>query len=339
MISFWFEIIFGSTELDVRRFGEAKYISGPLISWVALILFTAIIVKLAFSGLTSKREMMDGGGELIYLSGFLANFLTVAVFIGFIKEIRMAVKPSFTLIVSFLALFLAYLVVGERDYVFRFVFVFLCVYMTFYKKGGVLFSFAVLLGLVLMLPASQALKGILVGGVAVENIYSLQNLFFGEFASAARNTYMLVEYGVQHSWSYFYSDVIRGLVPFASGSELTSTAAWYNKEYRVEHGFSGTSGWGFSIVANGYVIGKEWGVFTVLSVVSLVLNVFHRLAAKSVYMYVFYLMLLSGAVYTIRADLAGFLALGFKVSGVAVIGVWMLSYVLRLSNKKQGDQL
>lgn len=332
-VSFLFETLFGPTKLKLDGFYNKGSISGELISWPLFVVFIVFTFQLGLSGLSSKREMMDEGGGLIYLSGFLANFITIATFITFIRKLDGSLKPNCTLIVSFSVLLFGYLIVGERDYIFRFVFVFLCVYMTFYRRGTFSFNMGVLFLLVMILPASQALKGVFVSGVAEGDIYTMRGMFFGEFTSAGRNLYMLIDHGVEDSWSYLYSDFMRGIIPFASNFDFSSTAAWYNQAYRYDHGFSGSSGWGFSIVANGYVIARGLGVVIVMSLISLILNIFHKLAKSSIYLYMFYLMLLSGAIYTIRADFAGFLSLGFKVSGAAIIGMWFLSHMLRLAKR------
>ena len=189
---------------------------------------------------------------------------------------------------------------------------------------------------IVLVPISQAFKSIMLTGEVSLNSFGLELILSNEFTSSGRNLYSLVYFGVQNSFSYLFNDVFRAFIPtmLIPDIGINSTANWFNSIYRYSHGFSGSSGWGFSLIGEGYLIGGYFGVMLLMIIYASVISFFYNLRFKSVYFYAFYVLLFLVSIYVLRADLANFLSQAFKVSGLAVFAMYLFGRVLKDRNKK-----
>ena len=167
--------------------------------------------------------------------------------------------------------------------------------------------------------------------------YSLLVLLLSnEFISASRNFYSLLLYGVEHNIYFLFNDIIRAFTPsiLLPSLDIQSTGSWFNKIYRVENDFYGTSGWGFSIIGTGYLVGGWWGIILITSIYSFVLSILYNMRIKSVYWYVFYLLAFTTAIYVIRGDMANFLSQVFKIGGLSVFSLFIIHrFFIRIRKK------
>lgn len=295
-----------------------------LVMGCCLLLIAYSLHAVAGAGHVSKREIFDSERILVMVMGFSFWVLTAAGLLVVVRWRFAGVRPDRWIFIALLFAVLAYLVVGERDYMFRII---ICVAFIFFdhkRKANLLLLLCLLFAVAVALPFAQEYKAAWVaeriGGAAAER----GDVFMGEFYGASRNLYVLVSRGHDANWSFLGNDFLRGLIPFGGKLELQSSTAWFNQVYRLEEGIGGTSGWGLGLVAEGSLIGGIPGIILVMAFVSAMVSLFYKMRVRSEYWYVFYLLSLSTAIYCIRADLANVLSMTYKVGGAAVLMLYLL---------------
>lgn len=307
-------------------FHSFKYRSAPSERLIFLCILPFIIypvMVILSSGASSKREILDSLSTIKMLSDFALLILTVLVFIRAVRVGLLFYRDIAILLYMLFCVFYV-LLTGERDILFKVLFGFLIIYydqrknFNFFKMIGI---FAVL---VFVVPISQYFKGVLlVGEVAFDRV-GWDLILYSEFMSASRNFYSLLVFDVDQNISFLVSDVFRAFVPtmLVGDTNVQSTVAWFERVFRPENGFSGTSGWGFTIVGFGYMIGGFSGIVLIMVFYAWLLALLYNLRWKSLYWYAFYILALAAFVYVLRADLANLLSLLFKISGLCVLLVY-----------------
>ena len=301
-----------------------------LVMGCCLLLIAYSLHSVAGAGHVSKREIFDAERTLVLAMGFSFWVLTVAGLLVVVRWRFAGVRPDRWIFVALFFAVLAYLVVGERDYLFRIIICVAFIVFDHKRKANLLLLLGLLFAVAVLLPFAQEYKAVLIaerigGGVAERG-----DVFMGEFFGASRNLHILVSRGHDANWSFLWNDFLRGLIPFGGKLELQSSTAWFNQVYRIEEGIGGTSGWGLGLVAEGTLIGGIPGIILVMTLVSAMLSLFYKMRVRSEYWYVFYLLSLSTAIYCIRADLANVLSMTFKVGGAAVLMLYGLGRFRRI---------
>jgi hypothetical protein len=182
-----------------------------------------------------------------------------------------------------------------------------------------------------VVPISQYFKGVLLSGEVAFDRDGWDLILYSEFMSASRNFYSLLFFGVDQDISFLLSDISRAFVPtmITGETDVQSSVAWFERVFRAENGFSGTSGWGFTIVGFGYIVGGIFGIVAIMVFYASLLGALYNLRWRSIYWYAFYILALAAFVYVIRADLANLLSLLFKISGLAMMLVYLAHLMMR----------
>lgn len=303
--------------------GGKELLSEKIVYWPILLFVLISLFATMAGGYTSKRDILDSGSVFKNIGELFFYVLLVIVILHTLRSGRKLVTYK-TLIVIFVGLGY-FLLLGERDVFFRSSI--LAVLMLVDRKNIPVFLstlFIVSLAVVIV-PLSQEFKAVFLSGDINIKRQGLDLVFSNEFISAGRNVYSLMYYGVDHSLSFLFGDVLRAFIPsvFMSDFDIQSTGSWFNSVYRVNNNFSGTAGWGFTIIGQGYLISGYWGVFVIMSIIAIIISLFYRRCYKSEYWYVFYLIALTTYIYIIRADFANLLSQVFKIGGLSVLGVYL----------------
>ncbi|EHS1183672.1 oligosaccharide repeat unit polymerase [Vibrio vulnificus] len=295
---------------------------------VIFIVFFIIVIGgvLVFkSGATSKRELLDSNSGINSIIGYVVLFGLIAICLRALRVSRtMQLDPI--LYCFFILLLVNMLVTGERDSLFRFIILMLFVFFDFHKRASFKITVFLLLMAVFVVPISQLFKSAFLSGSIGVIQTGLELLLSNEFVSAGQNLYSLIYFGVDHSVLFVFTDLVRAFTPsvLLDSLNIQSTVAWFNNTYRVENSFSGTAGWGFGIIAEGYLIGDLAGVVFVSFALSLFISFFYRRSFISEYYYVFYLCLITTSIYVLRGDLANLLSQSLKINGILVIFLYFL---------------
>lgn len=294
---------------------------------IFIILSFFVILGIVFaikSGANTKIEA-NSSNPFKIVSVFSFWILTV---IAIIRAYRLKDKMLKDIkLYIFLIIALVYmLATGERDVIFRIVFVFLLIYYDRKQNVSFLLIIFILLSIAILIPISQGFKAIFLTGSITISQLGLSSVFSNEFLSAGRNFYSLFLYGVEHDISYLFNDLIRATFPSIVSESLNihSTTSWFGSEYRVMHGFSGTSGWGFTLIGEGYLIGDIFGVALVSFLYALIIGNLYNLRVKSIYWYSFYLLAFASSIYVLRADFANLLSQVFKIGGISVFTLFII---------------
>lgn len=295
---------------------------------VSIVMVLTVYILLRGGGSKSAIASEVGGVKLIGNVSFIILTILVMLVLSRLPGNRILVNKVFLGFASICLLYV--LVAGERDVLFRLL---IAAIVIFYEKNRSLNFFKICLIIFLaafIVPISQFFKAVFVA----EDFYvslSWIDFFSNEFSAASRNLYTLLHFGVSHDWRFVVSDIVRAIVPsFLFGEDgFYSSTKWFNQVFRVSNDFSGSSGWGFGLVAQGYLLGGYAGVAFVSAFVAFITCYFHNRKNKSEYYFVFYVYLITVLVYVMRADLSNFISQSFKIGGFSLLVLWMSSRLMK----------
>jgi oligosaccharide repeat unit polymerase len=302
----------------------SKTLVACAVCWFGTAVYLVAAVR---SGATTKRELVDAaasGSPMLRLGPFFVLLTLFAVL--YLQRRWSEQRPSTWFLAAALVWFaIGMLVSGQRDYLFRFL---VSVFFLFHasRRRIPLWAFVVciMLGVVAM-PITQASKGLLLGNPFALDVQALE-LFAGEFSNAGRNLYViLVSEPNPFNGTTFVWDLQRVFALNVLGGESVGTSEWFNRRYRVEEGIAGTSGWGFSIVAEGYINYGAFGVFATLFFMGAVSGWLYRRSPRSACWLVGYILYISAATYSIRADMANFVSPNLKFVLVPMLFIYVMS--------------
>ncbi|WP_193000267.1 O-antigen polymerase [Vibrio litoralis] len=307
-----------------------------MIIWFASLAVSFICLAYVYtSGATSKLEITRLGGihTLGYYSTLILNILTL------LRCVRLPVRSIYKdkMIIIIILYFVFYLIVaGERDIPFRFLISCLIIYTVKTKAFGFSKILSFLTIVVIIVPISQMFKSVAVGGLSLNN-FSLLMLFSNEFITTSRNLYSLLFFGVEHSLSFIFTDVLRAFLPspILDSLDIMSTNKWFNTLYRTDNDFSGSAGWGLGLIPQGIIVGGYFGVYLIMTLVGIIIGSLYALRIKSQMYLLFYILALTVSIYCFRADLANYLSQIFKINGFSFLIIFYFSkWLKRLSGGK-----
>lgn len=271
------------------------------------------------SGFTTKREVIDSSSGSVL--AYLMIFFVVLGVLSTIRNVHLFSKEKrfFDWVATFsiFILLLGYGFTGERDFVFRYIFMFLIMYFTFKKKFSVIYPLAIILLLGFLLPASQALKGAVIADHVDFSIVSQRSIFENEFSSAGRNLQYVIDAGISDMNGITYLWDLKRSIPFLEGGQ--STGKWFNEVLRHRYGDAGSSGWGFSLVAEGYINFGAKGVFFQYFFIGFITLLIYVFSGKNELVFIFYVFYMASLIYVQRADLANYIGFCFKVNLIVVL--------------------
>lgn len=299
---------------------------------------TLCVVFLSFffissSDLQSKSDVNAQGGIVKLLSYYSLLLSTALILIRMTRLGAGFYKDKYFVVFSLLTLLYVGFT-GERDVLFRFLICSLLIY-TYNKNNFSVFKILLLVfSASILVPLSQAFKAVFISGFSGVN-FELATVFSNEFISTSRNLYTLIYFGVDSQPSFLFTDFMRGVLPSAITEKfnIISTSQWFNSHYRVVNNFDGRAGWGFGLVPQGYLIGKELGCMLVMMFSAIIINWSYIKSNKNEYWFVFYLLSLTVLIYAMRADFANLVSQTFKIGGVSVLILYSFHRILVRLNR------
>ncbi|WOA33078.1 O-antigen polymerase [Alloalcanivorax xenomutans] len=271
------------------------------------------------SGFKSKREVIDSFSGSA--TSYLMIFFVVLGVLSILRNVQLFSERKFFFdkisIISVLILFLGYGFTGERDFVFRYIFMFVMILFAYKWRFSVFYPVAIILLLGTLLPVTQAMKGAFIADQIDLSIVSQRSIFENEFSSAGRNLKYVLDSGLDKMNGLTYIWDIKRATPFIG--ETQSTGRWFNEVLRSRYGDSGSSGWGFSLVAEGYMNFGPLGVFVQYLFIGFVSVLVFLLSRKGGLFLVFYLFYMASLIYVQRGDMANYIGFCFKLNLAVVI--------------------
>jgi len=327
-----------SLSFNLNRFNRVKQ-NNPLFLSESLIflLFSFVVVFMLFYVLMSGAETkLDVAGPIVQIGHFS---LLIMITIFAIRIVRLNEKFYWDKIIPLFFLFVVIylLVTGERDAVFRVALICILIFFDQNKKAGPFMILVLLIAAAIIVPLSQAFKAVMLSGDLNIPSLGMGAVLSNEFISASRNLYSVMLFEAEQTVEHFFTDVGRAIIPsmLLPDINLESSNRWFNSTFRGQHGFDGAAGWGFGIIAHGYIIAGVPGVIFIMTIYSSIICYFFNARTKSIYWYIFYILMLVTAIYCIRADLANFLSQSFKVTGTFIFLLIFSHFIMRkdLHNK------
>lgn len=306
-----------------------------IFAWLALCICAGLIIYVLGSGVSSKREFLNmvraSGLELAFNIFSFATVIYVLRLIVISQSfggLNVKVQVFDRLGIAMLLIFMAgFGVTGERDFVFRLLLLTMVVLFGLAYRYKYYYLLVATFALVLILPFSQAAKAYLIStGIEYEG-YKAGDIFNTEFASAGRNTYYVIARDITGYGGETILWDIKRYFNFIFADQQ-STGVWFNDYIRRSFGDEGTSGWGFSLVAEGYMNFGIWGAAILFFVIGIITGFVYRLSSRSGFYYAIYLLYIPTLIYVVRADVANYLSLAFKVNIVMVLIVYASAYFL-----------
>ncbi|KZY46032.1 hypothetical protein A3732_08340 [Oleiphilus sp. HI0050] len=318
--------------------GRNSTLTSELVLWVPLlsIVFFGILTFIT-SGASSKRELVDGGGGIHAITEFSVLFAVLIFSFRAVRLVRVG-KPllrDIPILFFCCVMLLNMLASGERDILFRSLLMLFIIILDASRKATGKVVFSLIFGAFLLVPVSQAFKSVLLTGSINFNAAGLELLLSNEFMVAARNFYSLLYFDVEHSAFHLVTDLIRAIFPsFLLGEDITSTVVWFHNVFRVENGFPGSSGWGFGIIAQGYLVGGVGGVVFIGALLGGVLVLSYNRRFNSIYCYVFHVVVVMTSIYVMRADLTNLISQLVKVNGLFLALLYLFHKLFKVRQVK-----
>lgn len=326
-------VTFSLKQFNGLKNGTISFLSEKLLFILLSFFVVFTLIYVLMSGAETK---LDIGGPIVQI-GHFALLIMITIIALRIGRLEKQFYRDKLVLGFFLFLIMYLLITGQRDAVFRVALICIVIFFDKNKKSGPILVFALLMSAAIIVPVSQAFKAVLLSGELDIINLSARSILSNEFISASRNLYSVILFEAEHKVEYLFTDIGRAFIPsiLLPGLHLESSTQWFNHTFRVGHGFDGSSGWGFGIIAHGYIIGGGLGIIFIMTIYSSILCYFYNARIKSIYWYVFYIMMLLTAIYCIRADLANFLSQSFKVTGTFLFLLVFSHFVMRkdLHNK------
>lgn len=314
----------------------------PTLTSEWLILLIAVpftlyyVLIISHSDASSKRDIIENYWIVKTISDFFILAITILIFLRAMRIGESFYRDSFIVLYFFFCTFYV-LLTGERDLLFKVLFGLIIIYYDQRKSFGPLKMIAIFSSILFIVPISQYFKSALLSGTIDINRAGADLILNSEFISSSRNFYSLLVFDVTRDASFILSDMARALIPTTLLGDygVQSTVAWYDTVFRPENGFQGTSGWGFTIVGFGYVVGGLTGIVSIMTFYAWLLSAFYNQRWRSQYWYSLYILALSAFVYVLRADLANLLSQVFKISGLCVLALYMTHSLLKKPSNNQ----
>ncbi|MCO7622419.1 MULTISPECIES: hypothetical protein [Pseudomonas] len=311
-----------------------KNTTSEQVLFVCVLPFVIVpVLMILNSGASSKREILAVFSFAKFISDFGLLVITVLVFFRAVRIGRLFYLDLGVLLYVLFCLFYV-LLTGERDILFKVIFGFLIIYFDQRRSFSFVKMLGIFGGLVFVVPVSQYFKGVLLsGGVNFDRV-GWDLILYSEFMSASRNFYSLLVFDAQQDLTFLIQDIMRAFVPsiLVGDTGVQSSVSWFENVFRPEHGFEGTSGWGFTIVGFGYIVGGIGGIILIMTFYAWLLAVLYSYRWASLYWYSFYILALAAFVYVLRADLANLLSMLFKISGLSVLIIYFFHGLIKKHN-------
>lgn len=295
-----------------------------------IIIFIDLIITLRL-GLGSKREVLNMlQTHIISRLGKMAVQL-MPIMLTLIIGDKMIPKWSKInwIIAILITMTLVMLILGERSAIVQILIIGLLSYNYFYKRISIKKAFFYAIIILFFIIIGVQLKSFF---LTKRNLNLFDEtpfwvkIFNSEFACASINTTNILNYKDTFSLSYglkyiklfFYpfnflplSFVLKkiGLPYFFS---IIDNSTWYHENILV----GATSGYGFSMVADGYMEGGILGVIFMFAILALIVKEIYKRSRRSFLFLIAYIIVIPIFMYSIRASFLYFIGYFIKYIGV-----------------------
>ena len=310
--------------------------------WPCLAVCTTLAFIAATSGASSKRDFLNYAEEKNISSLFIFFIISALIYaLALLEKFKDPSKTAFPKIlldkqgIAILSIFLiAFGATGERDYIFRLLLLIMLIAFSTRYKYKYYYLIASSIALVLILPLTQAAKSYLLADQIIYEGYQAGDIFNTEFASAGKNIFYVIDRNIT---GYNGETLIYDLKRYFDFifSDQQSTVSWFNNYIRGIFREDGTAGWGFSLVAEGYINFGYIGPALIFLIIGLATGIVYRLSQKNSAYFGFYILYIPSLIYVIRADIGNYLSIIFKVNLIIILLVFISGKIWHALQKKE----
>lgn len=272
-----------------------------IIYFLIFLIIGLSIISISQQNFQHKREIY-AANCLLYKFAFSAVYIVETMYVFFLLNMKDAFHSSYkkTVLPFGVLLFLMSMYSGERDIFFSFLLLTIFVLYDKHVIKKLHFTFLVPIG-ILLIPLSAIYKGFFLTGKAYGSLSIhtfIQQFFDGEFRSASQNVQGLIHFHEQTKGIFPYSQILTDIFRIFK-SELPNTIEWYKEMF---WNYTQT-GYGFTLVGEGYVIGGIVGIAVIAVIVGITIKLLYVYSKETCYAKTLYICSIPSIIYAIRADL------------------------------------
>lgn len=306
-----------------------------LIYIFALFLIIITSVYVASHSFSHKSQIYSNGGLLINamfkIPLILSIFLPILV-ISYHK--RTGKLPIYDILFGTIAISILTFLSGERDLGFRFIFILILLlyFMGYVKRRFFFLLIPIGIGILIL---SVVFKYYFLSGEYSSRVgeYGLTYTFLtSEFQSASSNLQYLV--------SFSFAEGIMGLkrlladVVSLFDRNTPSLVGWYqNMFFQFK-----TTGMGFTLVGEGYLIGGWKGIILLFGLVGIIIKLFYKYAQRNIYLFSAYLYFIPLMIYSFRGDFSTILSGIVRQILITEIFIYILINLIYRKSKKAYEE-
>lgn len=291
----------------------------------------AILLWSLSSGYSSKRELND-----YFLSKypFIVPLWVVFIVLS-IRQIWICFSKNKLLnqhvIIAGIWSVMYWLVMGQREAIFGLGLVWLLLYMyRVQMKYRVPLLFGAILVFSAIEPVTASFKSVLVGEQLITELRAEDFLYPAPYSGATRNLEILIENNIEiPAQEVLRRELLRPVTIMGLGQQTLSMSNWYNLILREQLGIAGSSGWGFTMIGSGLLLGGFLGIAGMFLVYGGILGGLFKFANSSFFWATIYLYVIPLSVYVLRQDFSYFLSSVGKQAILPLAFFTMIDWVVR----------
>lgn len=332
-----FAIVIGPRKIRLKKFKKQPLVNTTTIIrvliFITFFMTFLYIIYIYSNGYTSKYEISSSGSFFIKFGAFFTIFTLLSALYISNRIILMKKLPWRMIILTTLWMVISFLVSGERDFIYRHIWIIIFLIDSIYKE--IPKKALVLTGVVgiISVPILGGFKNFLIANKNYNSSDSplISQIFSGEFISASRNLQILMVNA--HSWDFFegktlWWDFKRTFIPeFLTLSGTINPVSWFNNVFYLGLVNRG-GGQGFSLVGEGYMNFGSVGVILWFVLFSMIIKFMYQNSNRNILFLNAYIILMPTAVYTIRADLSNLLSPLFSQVTIPIFLIILAKIIL-----------
>ncbi len=308
-------------EIEKRENGVNRNLLNKLLFLVLISSLLVVAYTVKTTGYTGKMEIYNSGNSILIFAFKIPLILTMLYTLMTLQEWNSTRTISWIkMLIVGGTLLLIVLLSGERDFIFRFV---LVVGFMLYSIGKLKFKHFVLMVPVLFLsvPLSTMFKYYFTRGeIKVINGNIVTAFLSSDFLAAGNNLQVVLDADLKGELGF--GRILLDFLEVIFGS-ITSSTAWFNNIFY----YGRPTSYGFSLVAEGYVIGGVLGIILLFTIVGLLTRFFYMRCTRNSYWMAAYLYFIPTIIYSFRADLSSITTALANQIGLVILIIYCLDHI------------
>lgn len=322
------------SRLTTLNFRRVSLLNKRLYQFLSILIVLSVI-NITRSGFSTKLDIYESG-NIINIIAFRAVLLLIILYIYRLTEKFLFNNQIDTglIIKTGIVIMLMVIFSGERDILFRYVVI----------TGLILYYFKIIKNIhlpllipvaVIAMPLTHVYKYYFLDGTTrVSSLDANTNIFFeflsGEFVTASRNLQVLINNSSMTEGLYNGYTILNATLRTLFLDTDFSLISWYNDTFFPQ---LTKTGYGFTLVGEGYVNWGYWGIVIVISIFGLFIKLLYKKSNKNIYYFTIYIYTIPIYMYSIRADLTNIFSPFVKQLLFSMLLIYIFNRIMIRSKK------